>query len=1079
MRNRKSYILGVPNFANYESAAALIEVPADGGPVRYVCISEDRLTRQKHTYTFPLRGIDYCLRAMGLESLDEVDLIATDYARLPRWINSGPSYRKLEHDYLKLKLDYDPARIVILDHHDAHAASAFYPSGYTDAAVLVVDGMGSALNTQTLYRARGRELVPLERGHGWGIGKLYAMVTGHVLPYGPEKGFGKVMGLAAYGGEHPGPVLNFAPRDDGMTTDYSAFFSRQPVSRLVGPDIPRCEDRSRVMEPEFARAAFDVQDECERQLLRMAEYAYAKTGATDLCLSGGVALNGRANHLIVERTPIKRVWVPPCCSDTGMPFGLALLAAARHLPEPARSFQVKMPHAYTGRSIDDDEITRTLAHYGVAWRETTADEIAGLIAANKVLGWFEGASETGPRALGHRSILADPRSAAMKDHLNATVKFREGYRPYAPSVLAEHAREWFDLRVDSPFMLMVCEVLPDKRALVPAITHVDNTARIQEVERAQSPNYWALIEAFRQLTGVPMLLNTSLNVNREPIVETVRDTLICAFKTAIDYMVFQGHYLVDCADYRDPRLTQRLASDRDAEDEAWYRGLCAAYLKGYNAAERDAYIARENITAEWYLENAPLYELEKRVLNWRENGARVLIWGTPGHTQVLFEYVPDFARLNVVGCVAGWTGPGERGIWPGDWPVLERSAVDWNAVDLVLVSSHEYQTECVSTLGLVSKPVHALYDTAMDSLYYTLPKNAIPVAEVAGAKRARADVVVTIDEIGAPEATADHRRERYGFVSNYHFVRPETASDFKGQIGITPAAFEAQVRRLVENFAFVTGSELIDPDATLDESVALITFDDSLRDVAEHAMPILARYAVRATLFVPTEPYAEGRVTQTHKRQLIQGRLGGERFRAAFYERLNGRRFERCALDKEARNKLYRFDDETTRAFKIDLNYSLPIALVDELLDGLFQELFDDEREVAALLYLSRDDLLRLHDLGWEIGGHGHRHLPYARLDKDAQAQDIATCRQVLAGMLGEPPAIFSYPFGNLLSYDQTTVAALRRHGFRGAFSTRPGIVRPEDLADGFAIPRFDNQDLFDRDNVLRKQLIEVLSTGD
>ena len=233
-------------------------------------IAEDRLTRTKHTYAFPLRGIQYCLEAFGLESLEQIDFIYTDYARLPRWMNSGPGYRKLEHDYLKLRLRYPRERIRVIDHHDGHAGAAFHPSPFDEAAVLVVDSLGSRLNTQTLYHFRADGAHVLERGDHWGIGRLYSLVTGSVLPYGPEKGFGKTMGLAPYGAAHPGPVLDFKARDEGMSSDYSAFFSRPPLPRIVAKGVRRCEDRERVLDPYFARAAYDVQQECERQMVRMA-----------------------------------------------------------------------------------------------------------------------------------------------------------------------------------------------------------------------------------------------------------------------------------------------------------------------------------------------------------------------------------------------------------------------------------------------------------------------------------------------------------------------------------------------------------------------------------------------------------------------------------------------------------------------------------------------------------------------------------------------------------------------------------------------------------------------------------------
>ena len=1076
------FILGVPNFANYESSAALVAVPRDGGACRYVCIGEDRLTRLKHTYTFPLRGIDYCLEAMGLNGLEDIEAIVTDYARLPRWHNSGPAYRKLEHDYLKAKLAYPRERIHIVDHHDAHAASCYHPSGFEEAAILIVDGMGSDLETQSLYHGRGTDISLIERGYGWGVGKLYSIVTGQVLPYGPEKGFGKVMGLAPYGAEQPGPVLDFGVRNHGLTTDYSAFFSRQPVSRLVAGDVPRCTDRKAVMEPAFLRAAYDVQEECEQQLLRMARYAHEKTGSTRLCLAGGVILNGRANHMILEETPIEEIWMPPCVSDTGIPFGLALWGAFHLLPERPAALSVAMPHAYTGRPVGDDAVAAALVDHGVAWRETDAAEVAGMIAAGKVIAWFDDASEYGPRALGHRSILADPRSADMKEVLNSGVKFREAYRPYAPSVLAEHARDWFDLLGPSPFMLHVCTVKADKRTRVPAITHVDGTARIQEVSRDHSPRYWALIEAFRQQTGVPLLLNTSFNVNREPIVETPVDAMICAFRTRIDALIFNGRMLVDCDDYRAPALTQRMTDARAAADAQHYEALCGRFLTGYDPAERDAYLERENQIAAWYVANAARYEAEKVVLAARQAGQRVLVCGTAGHTQVLYEYLADFAELDVVGCVDLALGPGESGRFPDAWTRLELDDVNWPAVDVVLVSTHEYQAEACARLQAVAgdTPLVTLYDSAMDSLYYTLPEQGVKLHDL-GSARHESIALRAIDEVagGNVENTADPLAERYGFVMNYHWVRPESGAPFRGLTGITPEALRTQLRTLADNFAFVTAAELLDPDAELDESSAVVSFDDGLRDVVDYAAPVLAEFGIRATIFLPTLPYAEQRVINTHKRQLIMGELGYERFRAVFYQRLNGHGFEREDPEAIGIKNAYRYDSEAVRRFKLDLNYCIPYDVIDPLLDGLFAELFGDEAELCQQLYLSRDHLLRLQDLGWEIGGHGHRHYVMSRLTPERQRDDVATARNVIAGTFEQAPRSFAYPFGGTGTYDDATIAALRAAGFAGAFTVGRDIVRPADLAAGFTIPRFDNQDLFDKQNRLRHDKLEVLSTGD
>jgi carbamoyltransferase len=217
------YILGVPNFSNYESSASMIRIPKKGGEIDYVCIGEDRLTRLKHTYTFPLRSIDYCMKHFDLDDLEQIDYLATDYARVPRWNNSGPAYRKLESDYLKLKLKIPDHKILIMDHHDAHAASCYYPSGFDEAGVLIVDGMGSDLNTQSGYHFNKNKITWSERGYDWGVGRLYSMVTGALLPYGPEKGYGKVMGLAAYGEGQQPSGLKMKGRFDGMQSDYSDF----------------------------------------------------------------------------------------------------------------------------------------------------------------------------------------------------------------------------------------------------------------------------------------------------------------------------------------------------------------------------------------------------------------------------------------------------------------------------------------------------------------------------------------------------------------------------------------------------------------------------------------------------------------------------------------------------------------------------------------------------------------------------------------------------------------------------------------------------------------------------------------
>src|SRR6185503_15622442 len=346
--------------------------------------------------------------------------------------------------------------------------------------------------------------------------------------------------------------------------------------------------------------------ECERQMLRMARYAHERTGSRNLCIAGGVALNGLANARVMQEGPFDAVWVPPGCSDTGLSLGLALwgyyqeIAAADN---PKVTFS--MATAYSGRAYPKSRVTDLLEQFGIASHPAEPEAVAPFIAEGKVVGWFEGGSESGPRALGHRSILADPRDPSMKDTLNRRVKFREGYRPYAPSILAEQASEWLELKSPSltpgaapdAFMLYVVKVREEKKALVPAITHVDDTTRPQTVTEAANPHYYRMIREFHRLTGVPLVLNTSLNVNREPIVETPIDALICAFGTAIDVLYIEG-LVIECRPYATPEMVKQLSSYRASVlDEEWQR-ITKKYLTSYDVHERDAYLAEANKLAE-------------------------------------------------------------------------------------------------------------------------------------------------------------------------------------------------------------------------------------------------------------------------------------------------------------------------------------------------------------------------------------------------------------------------------------------------------------------------------------------------
>jgi len=1081
-----TYVLGVPNFANYEASASLIRVPRRGGDIDYVSIAEDRLTRTKHSYAFPLRGIEYCLQVFGLESLEQVDFIYTDYARLPRWLNSGPGYRKLEHDYLKLRLRYPRERIRVVDHHDGHAGAAYHLSPFDEAAVLVVDSLGSRLNTQTLYHFRGERAQVIERGDFWGIGRLYSLVTGSVLPYGPEKGFGKTMGLAPYGAVHPGPVLDFKAKDRGMSSDYSAFFSRPPLPRIVARGVRRCEDRERVLDPYFARAAYDVQQECERQMVRMANYAYEKTGCRNLCIAGGTALNGLANARVLQRTPFENVWIPPGCSDTGLSLGLALWGYFQEIRreadgrEPAR-VSVAMTTPYTGRSYAREQITALLERYGIAYRPVEPEAVAPLIASGKVVAWFEGGSEFGPRALGHRSILADPRDPGMKDTLNLRVKFREPYRPYAPSVLAEKAGEWLDLNAPSPFMLLVVEVKEDKRALVPAITHVDNTTRPQTVTPEINPSYYRMISEFYRLTGVPMVLNTSLNVNREPIVETPIDALICVFGTAIDCLYIEG-LLVECPPYAGPEIVARLSAERAATLEAEWKAITARHLTAYDTVERDRWLAEENKIAEWHREYRAKYELEQRLAAWRAARSRVVIVGTRGHTRCLYEYIDGFPALDVAAFVPLDDQPGE----PGEIGVYREAAleaVDWGAVDAVLISTHEYQALALQRVRGLVRPgtdVLAMYDDAGDSLLHVLPERWAIVNPLPSARGVRLAEEIAPDSIDFEFNTLPTRiAERYALIVSYHYCHPAN-SWLKGTKAITPEEFDAQLRVLTQNFVCTTMSELMNPEADLPETVAVITFDDGFKDVAEYALPLLKRWRVPATVYWCSAPMLERTVLNVHRVHLLQAKLGVARFREVFEELLASR--PPVAIEPMTHPGLlglYPYDDEPTRRFKRLLNFDLPYRELDPVLRILFERFIGKGEEIAGRLYLSASDLRKCQDAGLEIGIHGHSHRVLSRLTEEEQRVDLGTCADALRDACGVTGAHASYPYGIDGSWNEATRRVVASLGLASASTKVRAITKPSDLKARWELPRYDVRDVFDASGALVVDRLSALFTAD
>jgi carbamoyltransferase len=567
-------ILGL-NAYHGDAAAALV---VDGALV--AAAEEERFNRVKHCAGFPALAARWCLEDAGLRP-HEIDHVAV--SRDPRANLGRKILRMLRHGtsarYLRERLqnaarirDVESALRAALgverieatmhnvEHHQAHVASAFFVSPFEDAAILSVDGFGDFASTM-LAEGHGNRFDVLERvTYPHSLGIFYTAVTQWLgFPkYGDE---GKVMGLAPYGRPRyadelrrlvslDGPLFElgldyFTHDTEGvdMTWDEgSPTIGRIYSDRLVELLGPAREPGSPMTE-QYEDVAASLQAVLEEAYLHLCRTLLERTGLTALCLAGGVALNAVANGRIRLETPFRDLYVQPAAGDSGTAVGAAYYVWNQLLGQP-RSFV--MEHAYTGPEFGDDEIRAALAEAGLQAQrlddEALFAEVAERIAAGEVVGWFQGRMEFGPRALGHRSIVADPRSHSMKDVLNARIKHREPFRPFAPSILAERTGDWYEQDYPSPFMVLVYKTAADKREEVPAVNHVDDTGRLQTVEERLEPRYHRLISEFERRTGVPILLNTSFNEN-EPIVMTPQEAIETFRKTRMDVLAL-GNWLL-------------------------------------------------------------------------------------------------------------------------------------------------------------------------------------------------------------------------------------------------------------------------------------------------------------------------------------------------------------------------------------------------------------------------------------------------------------------------------------------------------------------------------------------------------
>jgi len=586
-------ILGISAYY-HDSAACLVR---DGEIL--AAAQEERFTRKRHDAAYPRHAVAYCLAHAGVGAADldyvgfydkplrKFERLLESYlgvaplglrsflTAMPVWLKEKLFTRQM----LEKELDGFKGELLFAEHHESHAASAFYPSPFAEAAVLTMDGVGEWA-TSSYGVGRGSELELLSELHyPHSLGLLYSAFT-YYTGFKVNSGEYKLMGLAPYGEpRYVDRILDklVALKEDGsfkLDMRYFDYLSGLTMTNgafdeLFGGPARRAE--SEITQRDMDVAA-SIQAVTEEIVLRMARHVHEETGQENLCLAGGVALNCVANGRLLREGPFRRLWIQPAAGDAGGAVGVALTIAHKVLGE-ARHFRSEgdaMHGSYLGPSFSDEEIVAYLDSVGATYTRLPTNEMldrtAALLADEKVVGWFQGRMEFGPRSLGARSILGDARSSRMQSVMNLKIKYRESFRPFAPSVLREHVSEWFDLDVDSPYMLLVAPVRKERRiamteeqqrlfgieklnvprSTIPAVTHVDYSARVQTVHAETNPLFHGVLERFHARTGCPVLVNTSFNVRGEPIVCTPREAYLCFMRTEMDALVL-GSFVLDKA----------------------------------------------------------------------------------------------------------------------------------------------------------------------------------------------------------------------------------------------------------------------------------------------------------------------------------------------------------------------------------------------------------------------------------------------------------------------------------------------------------------------------------------------------
>jgi len=597
-------VLGISAFY-HDSAAALL---VDGQIV--AAAQEERFTRKKHTPDFPVNAVKYCLEYAGL-TIDELDavvfydkpllkferLLETYYAfspkglisfltSIPVWIKEKMFLKKLLHEGLAEAGKYDKKKLKLLfsEHHLSHAASAFYPSPFEEAAILSIDGVGEWATASICHGKGNRITLMKEMRFPHSVGLLYSAFT-YYLGFRVNSGEYKLMGLAPYGNPNAQQTKDFVKlikehivhiKDDGsiwLNQDYFNYATGLRMihgrkwEKLFGIAVVPPDGK---IEQKHCNMALAIQQVTEEIVLKMAREAKRLTGSDYLCMSGGVALNCVANGKLLKEKIFKDIFIQPASGDAGGSLGAAQMAHYMYFDQPREitGEPVARHGFYLGPDFSEKETLSAFKKHKAVYHkkedfQELCNEVADYLDKGNVVGWFQGRMEYGPRSLGNRSILGDARNAEMQKKLNLKIKYREGFRPFAPSVLAENAQDFFDLPVVSPYMLLIADVKEERRKQLPenyheldlwerlyhersdvqSITHLDFSARVQTVHKETNPRYWQFINTFKQKTGYGLVVNTSFNVRGEPIVCTPEDAYKCFMRTEMDYLVVNDYVL--------------------------------------------------------------------------------------------------------------------------------------------------------------------------------------------------------------------------------------------------------------------------------------------------------------------------------------------------------------------------------------------------------------------------------------------------------------------------------------------------------------------------------------------------------